>query len=50
MAVMADRRQLTTTAGNPSAADAERDVRGFALKFHTESDRNLVGNVSRTSQ
>lgn len=44
---MADRPQLTTTvAGEP---DAERDVRGFALKFYTEGNRDLVGNSSQKS-
>ena len=70
---MADRPQLTTTAGNPiakalqkgaktptiarfstvagelGAADAERDVRGFAVKFYTKGNWHLVGNSSRKS-
>jgi catalase len=33
------------TAGELGAADAERDVRGFALKFYTEEGNwDLVGN------
>lgn len=35
---MADRPPLTTGAGELGAADAERDVRGFALKF-----QNAIG-------
>jgi catalase len=37
--------RVSTVAGELGAADAERDVRGFALKFYTE-ERNwdLVGN------
>lgn len=35
--------------GELGAADAERDVRGFALKFYTEGNRDLVGNSSRKS-
>jgi len=68
---VADRPQLTTTAGNcrrpgfgrrrpiiartarmageRGAADAERDMRGFALKFYTEGNRDLVGNGSQKS-
>jgi catalase len=43
---MADRLQLTTGAGN----HAERDVRGFALKFYTkEGNWDLVGNNSQKS-
>jgi hypothetical protein len=33
-----------------SAADAERDVRGFALKFYTEGNWDLVGNSCQKSQ
>jgi catalase len=46
----ADKPVLTTTAGNTvagemGAADAERDVRGFALKFYTEAGNwDTVGN------
>jgi catalase len=37
------KRQLTTSAGIP--VDAERDVRGFAMKFYTEEGNwDLVGN------
>lgn len=36
---------LTTAAGERGAADAERDIRGFALKFYTEEGIwDLVGN------
>src|SRR5438874_1722082 len=37
--------RFSTVAGEMGAADAERDVRGFALKFYTEeSNWDLVGN------
>jgi catalase len=37
--------RFSTAAGELGAADAERDVRGFALKFHTEQgDWDLVGD------
>ena len=37
--------RLTTVAGERGAADAERDIRGFALKFYTEEGNwDLVGN------
>jgi catalase len=37
--------RLSTVAGELGAADAERDVRGFALKFYTEEGNwDLVGN------
>lgn len=37
--------RFTTVAGERGAADAERDIRGFALKFYTEEgNRDLVGN------
>jgi catalase len=37
--------RLSTVAGERGAADAERDVRGFALKFYTEQGNwDLVGN------
>lgn len=29
-------KKLTTVAGERGAADAERDIRGFAIKFYTE--------------
>ncbi len=37
--------RFSTVAGEMGAADAERDVRGFSIKFYTE-ERNwdLVGN------
>ncbi len=37
--------RFSTVAGETGAADAERDVRGFALKFYTdEGNWDLVGN------
>ena len=37
--------RFSTVAGELGAADAERDVRGFALKFYTEEGNwDLVGN------
>jgi catalase len=37
--------RMSTVAGERGAADAERDVRGFALKFYTEQGNwDLVGN------
>ncbi len=37
--------RVSTVAGELGAADAERDVRGFALKFYTdEGNWDLVGN------
>jgi catalase len=37
--------RLSTVAGERGAADAERDVRGFAIKFYTdEGNWDLVGN------
>ena len=37
--------RFSTVAGETGAADAERDVRGFALKFYTEDGNwDLVGN------
>lgn len=37
--------RCSTVAGEAGAADAERDVRGFALKFYTEEGNwDLVGN------
>ena len=37
--------RFSTVAGERGAADAERDVRGFALKFYTkEGNWDLVGN------
>ncbi|CAM5352724.1 catalase [Streptomyces hirsutus] len=37
--------RFSTVAGERGAADAERDIRGFALKFYTdEGNRDLVGN------
>src|SRR6201993_3592700 len=37
--------RFSTVAGERGAADAERDVRGFALKFYTdEGNHDLVGN------
>lgn len=41
--------RFSTVAGEAGAADAERDVRGFALKFYTkEGNWNLVGNNTPT--
>jgi len=37
--------RLSTVAGERGAADAERDIRGFAIKFYTEEGNwDLVGN------
>ncbi len=37
--------RFSTVAGERGAADAERDIRGFAIKFYTdEGNWNLVGN------
>lgn len=37
--------RLSTVAGERGAADAERDVRGFAIKFYTdEGNWDMVGN------
>ena len=37
--------RFSTVAGEQGAADAERDVRGFALKFYTEEGNwDMVGN------
>lgn len=37
--------RLSTVAGERGAADAERDIRGFAVKFYTqEGNWDLVGN------
>lgn len=37
--------RFSTVAGERGAADAERDVRGFAMKFYTEAGNwDLVGN------
>src|SRR5882672_12848920 len=37
--------RFSTVAGELGAADAERDVRGFAIKFYTEEGNwDLVGN------
>ncbi len=37
--------RFSTVAGESGAADAERDVRGFALKFYTdEGNWDLIGN------
>ena len=38
-------RAFSTVAGERGAADAERDIRGFAMKFYTETGNwDLVGN------
>ena len=37
--------RFSTVAGELGAADAERDVRGFAVRFYTEEGNwDLVGN------
>ena len=37
--------RFSTVAGERGAADAERDIRGFAIKFYTEDGNwDLVGN------
>lgn len=37
--------RFTTVAGERGAADAERDIRGFAIKFYTEEGNwDMVGN------
>ena len=37
--------RFSVVAGERGAADAERDIRGFALKFYTEQGNgDLVGN------
>lgn len=37
--------RMSTVAGERGAADAERDIRGFALKFYTEEGNwDIVGN------
>jgi catalase len=37
--------RFSTVAGEKGAADAERDVRGFAIKFYTEEGNwDIVGN------
>jgi catalase len=37
--------RFSTVAGERGAADAERDIRGFALKFYTEEGNwDIVGN------
>ena len=37
--------RFSTVAGERGAADAERDIRGFAMKYYTEDGNwDLVGN------
>jgi catalase len=37
--------RFSTVAGERGAADAERDIRGFAVKFYTEQGNwDVVGN------
>jgi catalase len=37
--------RISTVAGERGAADAERDIRGFAVKFYTEDGNwDIVGN------
>ena len=41
--------RFSTVAGERGAADAERDIRGFAIKFYTEEGNwDLVGNNTPT--
>lgn len=43
--------RFSTVAGELGAADAERDVRGFAVKFYTEEGNwDLVGNNTQLHQ
>jgi hypothetical protein len=40
--------RFSTVAGERGAADAERDIRGFAVKFYTEEGNwDIVGNADR---
>ena len=40
--------RFSTVAGERGAADAERDIRGFAVKFYTEEGNwDMVGNNKR---
>ena len=39
--------RFSTVAGERGAADAERDIRGFALKFYTEAQLPRATRVSR---
>ncbi len=42
--------RFSSVAGERGAADAERDIRGFAMKFYTEEGNwDLVGNNTRSS-
>jgi catalase len=42
--------RFSTVAGERGAADAERDVRGFAIKFYTqEGNWDMVGNNTPSS-
>lgn len=34
--------RFSTVAGERGAADAERDIRGFALKFYTEEASKVL--------
>src|SRR5699024_2792924 len=39
--------RFSTVAGERGAADAERDIRGFAVRFYTEEgNRDVVGNTT----
>jgi hypothetical protein len=41
--------RFSTVAGERGAADAERDIRGFALKFYTEEGNwDIVGNNTQS--
>ena len=42
--------RFSTVAGERGAADAVRDIRGFAIKFYTEEGNwDLVGKIGRAS-
>ena len=42
--------RFSTVAGERGAADAERDIRGFSMRFYTEQGNwDLVGNNTRCS-
>src|SRR5271165_4942529 len=43
--------RFSTVAGERGAADAERDIRGFSLKFYTEEGNwDVVGNNTPINQ
>lgn len=50
-AVQGPRIRFSTVAGERGAADAERDIRGVAMKFYTEEGNwDLVGNIQQLYQ